>query len=65
MGTKLTHSLDIINSFGELNVVVPVSTAQIPGALETLKARKEHYLSERAKVRGLILSLALLHADMT
>ena len=50
MGTKLTHSLDIINSFGELKVVVPLTTAQIPGALETLKARKQHYLDERAKV---------------
>ena len=51
MGAKLTHSLDIINSFGELKVMVPLTTAQIPGTLETLKARKQHYLDERAKVR--------------
>lgn len=51
MGAKLTHSLDIINSFGELKVVVPLTAAQIPGTLETLKARKQHYLDERAKVR--------------
>lgn len=53
VGAKLTHSLDIINSFGELKVVVPLTTAQIPGTLETLKARKQHYLDERAKVRAL------------
>ena len=51
MGAKLTHSLDIINSFGELKIVVPLSTAQVPETLETLKARKQHYLDERAKVR--------------
>ena len=44
VGAKLTHSLDIINSFGELKVVVPLTAAQIPGTLETLKARKQHYL---------------------
>ena len=53
VGAKLTHSLDIINSFGELKVVVPLTTAQIPGTLETLKARKQHYLDERAKVNPL------------
>ena len=52
MGAKLTHSLDIINSFGELNLVVPLTAAQIPGTLDTLKARKQHYLDERAKVRA-------------
>ena len=50
MAGKLTHSLDTINSFGELKVVVPLNMSQIPGTLETLKARKQHYLDERAKV---------------
>lgn len=50
VGSKLTHSLDTINSFGELKVVVPLNMSQIPGTLETLKARKQHYLDERAKV---------------
>lgn len=52
MGAKLTHSLDIINSFGELKIVVPLTTAQVPATMETLKARKQHYLDERAKVRN-------------
>ena len=52
MGAKLTHSLDIINSFGELKIVVPLTTAQVPATLEVLKARKQHYLDERAKVRN-------------
>ena len=61
MAGKLTHSLDTINSFGELKVVVPLNMSQIPGTLETLKARKQHYLDERAKV-GASSSLTLCFA---
>lgn len=63
VGAKLTHSIDTINSFGELKVVVPLNASQIPATLETLKARKQHYLEERAKV-GNLAALMNMHAQL-
>jgi hypothetical protein len=37
---KLVHSLDIIASFGQLNVEVPHTAARVPAALQTIAARK-------------------------
>ena len=44
------HSIDNLNAFSKLNIELPLNTSKVPATLEVIKARKEHYLAERAKV---------------
>ncbi|CAL8466138.1 g5674 [Coccomyxa elongata] len=46
---KLVHSIDNLNAFSKLNIELPLTTSKVPATLEVIRARKEHYLAERAK----------------
>lgn len=41
---KLSHSLDILEAFTTLKLEVPLSKSKVPGVLEAVKAKKEHFL---------------------
>ncbi len=54
------HSIDNLNAFSKLNIELPLTTSKVPATLDVIKARKEHYLAERAKVCPLAAMLAVI-----
>lgn len=47
---KLVHSIDNVNAFAKLNIELPMTASKVPATLDAIKACKEHFLAERAKV---------------
>lgn len=47
---KLVHSFADLEVFKKVEVAWPLTSSQVPTALDAIGARKEYFLAERAKV---------------